>query len=637
MKKQILTASAIMFICISIIVSSVMRTTNASVKSADGSEYRVINYQYDDMGQKGRDSQFLYSDDILKKDKDIFNAELAKMCVALSVAAYNKDYINSVVDQMGFEVINDNQTYLYDKADNNKDGCWDFKDNDHVAYTIARSPDLIEGKTTYLVVVKGTSSNAEWYSDFRLGNQPNGFHEGFYKAARNPDDGVYSKIIELLAAEADPSKVEIILTGHSRGAAVANLTAGQLIESVSGLSEENVCAYTFACPAVGKNVDTTISSIFNINNPGDLITLLPLEEWGYKRYGKDIDVYQSETMKDNIYFQFSRITGVECASKDEPTVYTETIRQFIPNTEKYNSDLCQFIFRIIGMFMGSRFPTDFWEVVSYDLFAGPRSMGISSKNLKKAFDEGLINSIADFFVDYVENAIDFYCELVSFIDSNKAEVALMTEDEWKDFYTKNYYSIQSIEECTEADIETADDFINSRDTLDSLSALLNKTANSVTNLWRLFFGTDGMINGALTHGHTPTMYVATVNARCLGYQGWYLYQGSSLSNIKNDTNVLCDGNSIRPLSDGTLELGEDCSTIGAYCFAGSLFSGPVFLCESIKYMGAHAFANCSGLTGEVKIPEGITRINDYTFSGCSGIEKVIIPESVEEIGREAFR
>ncbi len=42
------------------------------------------------------------------------------------------------------------------------------------------------------------------------------------------------------------------------------------------------------------------------------------------------------------------------------------------------------------------------------------------------------------------------------------------------------------------------------------------------------------------------------------------------------------------------------------------------------------------ITGDVKLPEGITKIADYAFSGCEELISVTVPSSVIEIGKKAF-
>lgn len=78
----------------------------------------------------------------------------------------------------------------------------------------------------------------------------------------------------------------IILTGHSRGAAVANLLA-VLLNQVYDSSK--IFAYTFACPQTIKtSLKFTDYNIFNFINSSDIVPYLPLSFWGFKRAGKDI-------------------------------------------------------------------------------------------------------------------------------------------------------------------------------------------------------------------------------------------------------------------------------------------------------------------------------------------------------------
>ena len=58
--------------------------------------------------------------------------------------------------------------------------------------------------------------------------------------------------------------------------------------------------------------------------------------------------------------------------------------------------------------------------------------------------------------------------------------------------------------------------------------------------------------------------------------------------------------------------------------------------QSVTLITRSAFAKCSGLTGTIELPNGLTSINDYVFFRCTNIERVVIPESVTSIGVAAF-
>ena len=76
--------------------------------------------------------------------------------------------------------------------------------------------------------------------------------------------------------------------------------------------------------------------------------------------------------------------------------------------------------------------------------------------------------------------------------------------------------------------------------------------------------------------------------------------------------------------------------IGASAFAGCSGLTNIVIPDSVTDVGCSAFSNCTGLTS-VSIPNGITSIVKEMFFGCSGLTNVTIPDSVTSIGRDAFR
>lgn len=54
----------------------------------------------------------------------------------------------------------------------------------------------------------------------------------------------------------------------------------------------------------------------------------------------------------------------------------------------------------------------------------------------------------------------------------------------------------------------------------------------------------------------------------------------------------------------------------------------MILPDSMTKIGDSAFKDCTGFTGELNIPDGVTTLY-FTFSGCTGFEgKLAIPDSV---------
>lgn len=97
------------------------------------------------------------------------------------------------------------------------------------------------------------------------------------------------------------SDINLIITGHSRGGAVANIYAKDALEKTDGYGDDTiptfnkVTAYTFGSPNVVKHTSFTESydSIFNFCFEEDLFTTIPLAKpylWNYWRYGKTFTV-----------------------------------------------------------------------------------------------------------------------------------------------------------------------------------------------------------------------------------------------------------------------------------------------------------------------------------------------------------
>ena len=206
------------------------------------------------------DMEFIYSDEMLLKDARKKSPELAKVSIALAAGAYDQESITNTLKDMKY-------TLRSQKAYDKKFSIWN---NDHVAYTISsKNVEGNDGKEyiIYSVVVRGTSKNSEWYSNFNMGKT--GDHEGFYKAA----DEVMDDLQEILKKDYGKNRIPVVwVTGHSRGAAVANVIAGKLTLKYAGnnsdpnvLKPQHIFGYTYACPNVSKNAQESCQNIYNFN------------------------------------------------------------------------------------------------------------------------------------------------------------------------------------------------------------------------------------------------------------------------------------------------------------------------------------------------------------------------------------
>lgn len=179
---------------------------------------------------------------------------------------------------------------------------------DRVGYTIGSRQSELDGADYDIIMVlcRGTFGREEWLSNLNMANEWGKdptlpadkmpyYHEGFSKAA---DD-----VMEALAAyvkkyHIDLSKAKILLSGHSRGASVANLIASRLDRAAdepqctpfATVKRENIFAYTIAAPNVTiRHVedidDPKFGNIFNIISPEDVVPMLPFPAWHSARFG----------------------------------------------------------------------------------------------------------------------------------------------------------------------------------------------------------------------------------------------------------------------------------------------------------------------------------------------------------------
>ena len=106
-------------------------------------------------------------------------------------------------------------------------------------------------------------------------------HKGFALASLRLKEKFEAYVAE---HEVSGSEKIVLLTGHSRGAAIANIL-GKVYEDDSGWTS---FAYGFATPRTTTNENaSSYKTIFNIVNTDDLVTELPLKSWGFTRYGTD--------------------------------------------------------------------------------------------------------------------------------------------------------------------------------------------------------------------------------------------------------------------------------------------------------------------------------------------------------------
>lgn len=154
-------------------------------------------------------------------------------------------------------------------------------------YLFASGKTVIGGEEKTLVFVSLIGSRlGQWYTNFDSGT--GAVHKGFADA----ENFIYNNLKTFIAgAGAEKEDIKLLITGHSRGAATANLLAAQLIREEDIAKKENIFTYTFATPSatsLEERKAPEYKRIFNIVNDEDFVTKCMPEAWGYGRYGRTV-------------------------------------------------------------------------------------------------------------------------------------------------------------------------------------------------------------------------------------------------------------------------------------------------------------------------------------------------------------
>ena len=199
-----------------------------------------------------------------------YHHQLGKFSIALSAMSYAPDSeIERSLRNLGFGYIQ----------------ICPQLDSDTAAYSIAKKRIIVDNEIVTLIVapVRGSMSVEDWIGNLDLGWEEN--HQNF-RVAMN---AARQNLDAYMMMYGDENK-KLLLTGHSRGAAVANLLAADydVSGSPAGISADAIYTYTFATPNTTK--DSSISAdvygnIFNFTYETDLVPSVPPRALGYNKYG----------------------------------------------------------------------------------------------------------------------------------------------------------------------------------------------------------------------------------------------------------------------------------------------------------------------------------------------------------------
>lgn len=167
------------------------------------------------------------------------------------------------------------------------------------------------GDTVLLAIVpRSAGYEAEWGGNFNVGSS--GLHEGF-RLGRDIALNFAKTYVSNHADAFAGKTVKVWTAGYSRGAGVANLIGAALVDDSVGflgleVQSENIFDYTFGTPLTAA-ADLSpraeqYSCIHNYFSDYDPVPMMPFAQWGFERYGQDIelDVHNAETKEKMLTF-----------------------------------------------------------------------------------------------------------------------------------------------------------------------------------------------------------------------------------------------------------------------------------------------------------------------------------------------
>lgn len=198
-----------------------------------------------------------------KTSASTYNPQLAHMLIAMCNSVHNVQDMENTFDSFGFE-----QTEVSHVVDSG---------DIILGYGLAKKQlgSLGNEKTLVVITCRGTVNALEWVSNVDAAANNKHQHSGFSDAA----DALYKQVVDFVGTN-DFSNVQFVITGHSRGAAAANILAARLVDESQ--SSNKIYAYTFACPDTAVITEGTAAqypNIFNINNVNDPISWIPGSIW----------------------------------------------------------------------------------------------------------------------------------------------------------------------------------------------------------------------------------------------------------------------------------------------------------------------------------------------------------------------
>ena len=251
------------------------RAFTVSFESYADGEYKTVDAVIDD--------------DWFDASAETYNHDLARLSVCMAVSAFRPTFhAEQAVDP------SENLQLFLTEAGFTDLRCDDY-DKTPTLYTVATAMgrrQMVDEKGPYTLIACGVCGGGyqnEWLSNFTVGDGVR--HKGFADSALHVEDRIFGYI----AQSGTTGRVKLWISGFSRGAAISNIVAADMVD-YGVIARDDIFAYTFATPRTTTDPKPgSYPNIFNIVGKMDLVPQVPLGDWGFARYGTDMQTLAQET------------------------------------------------------------------------------------------------------------------------------------------------------------------------------------------------------------------------------------------------------------------------------------------------------------------------------------------------------
>ena len=289
-------------------------------------EVQQIHLPFPNVTEEKLEWNFPYSDEFFSLPSEEFSVTMARGSMGLTLSAFRSKeetlspQYETYLKEAGFTNI---YSFGYDKPPT----------ADSLSGVIGMK--RIGDTTVIAAAACGQGYGSEWAGNFKVGSGER--HEGFSQAA-----GLFE---DHLAGYLKDNKIEgrkkLWVSGFSRASAVGNILAADMIESGE---YEDVYAYLFGVPRTTRQ-PVRYKGIYNICGQYDPVPSVPLQSWGYERYGTDLYTPAQESAADYTRFALSaNAAGIRLDKRgfrNNPEVnyqlrlILESLGEFFPSSDAY--------------------------------------------------------------------------------------------------------------------------------------------------------------------------------------------------------------------------------------------------------------------------------------------------------------